>query len=331
MSEARAGPGATAFMFTGQGAQYAGMGAQLYEAFDVFRDTVDEVCAYFDPSPERSLSAVMFATEDPVAAHLLDRTEFTQPALFCLEVALYRLLWSRRLRADYLIGHSIGELTAAFCAGVFSLEHACALVEARARLMGALPAGGAMLAVKAGVSEVEAVLKGHRSVGVAAVNAPGAVVVSGGEQDICEIERQLADNGRRTRRLRVSHAFHSPLMEPMLAEFEATAALLDYRQPTLPIVSTLTGAVAGEELATPRYWVRQARGTVQFAAGVATLARVGVCRYVELGPDGVLCRLAERCLSDVQSRSPLICSTLRRRRDELQTLNSSLNFSCPRS
>lgn len=312
------------FLFTGQGAQYPGMAKSLYETHSRFRSTVDECAAILDEHLDRPLLDVLFADPDGPDASLIHQTRYTQPALFVVEYALADLWRSWGVEPDFVMGHSIGEHAAACFAGVASLEDSLRLVAARGRLMNALPNDGAMASIMAGHKEVKEALQPFAGQAVvAAFNGPRQVVISGEEKAVTSVMQSFEERGTKVTRLNVSHAFHSPLMEPMLEEYREVAQSITFKPPQTRFISSVTGSQVETELMQPDYWVRQVVSPVQFTQAMSRLHDLDTDIYLETGPHPVMLGMGRQCPVDGEDRRQWIGS-LRRKQDDWRTLFNSL-------
>ncbi|NEQ83130.1 MAG: type I polyketide synthase [Moorea sp. SIO2I5] len=293
-----------AFLFTGQGSQYVNMGRQLYQQAPTFREAInqyDDILKTVETFRDKSLREILYPADDSSDSSLLNQTAYTQPVLFAIEYALCQLWQSWGIKPDAVMGHSVGEYVAACVAGVFSLEDALKLIAARGRLMQQLPAGGEMVSVMAPEAKVLETLNAMSlgdKVAIAAINGPQSIVISGDSEAVRAIATHLESLGIKTKQLQVSHAFHSPLMEPMLAEFEAVANQITYHQPWIPLISNVTGKLVDTGITSAEYWVNHVRQPVRFAQSMTTLHQEGYELFLEIGPKPILLGMGKQCLPE---------------------------------
>ncbi|MFF4981022.1 type I polyketide synthase [Streptomyces sp. NPDC001046] len=314
-------PGARVFMFPGQGAQWAGAAGPLHEAFPVFAEALDEVCAHFDAHLPFALKPVLLAAEPEGR----ERTDVAQPALFALQVALYRLLTHHSAAPDHLIGHSVGEIAAAHVAGALGLDAATRLVAARGRTMQTVSEQGAMLAARLPQTAATALLDAYDQVGLAAVNGPESVVFSGLREQVHALREQILADGGSAKLLPVDHAFHSPLMDPVLDDFAAAIGALPATEPSIPVVSTLLGREAtAAELTSAAHWVRHVRAPVRFHDAVEHARQAGADVFVEVGPGATLTGLVKDAFASTGVDDALVVPVSRRDRDAARALAGAL-------
>ncbi len=296
-----------AFLFTGQGSQYVNMGRQLYQTQPLFRQTIDRCAEILSPYLDRPLLEVLYPQEteeqnSSLVSHIVDETQYTQPAIFALEYALAQLWLSWGIKPDVVMGHSLGEYVAATVAGVFSLEDGLKLIAARASLMQALPPNGEMVVVFTSSAKVTTIIQSYaQEVTIAALNGPKNTVISGTKEGIQKAIADLKDEGIKTKKLTVSHAFHSPLMQPMISAFEQAVSQVSFSPPQIDLISNVTGKLATREIATPEYWCRHVLEPVKFTASMETLIEQDCELLIECGSKPILLAMGRQCLPEVEA------------------------------
>jgi acyl transferase domain-containing protein len=316
-----------AFLFTGQGAQYQRMAEQLYRTEPAFRRHLDRCDEILRAHLDQPLLELLYPADG--RPRPLDQTVYTQPVTFAIDYCLAQLWLAWGIEPAAVIGHSVGEYAAACVAGVLSLEDGLPLIARRAQLMQGLPAGGGMLAVRADEATARSHVRAGSGISVAALNGPNSVVLSGDQRQLEAVAESLRQAGVTAVRLGVSHAFHSALMEPMLAPFEHCFRAATLRLPRIPLISNLTGGPIGADVVDPEYWLRQLRQPVRFADGIRRLAEDGISIFLEVGPGTTLTGLARETLAPLGTGSPagqapLLVSSLARGREDSEVLLTAL-------